>query len=369
VQTAHRPVVGFDKFPDVPWHLLDFEAYVERQNDTRNWKVRHKYPDPWKMPANEPLRGFSYFSSFGCPEPCTFCCSPMVTNRRWKAIPGMLLAERLLECKQRFEFNIVRFQDANFGVAEKRSNEFCEALIDSGERFFWNGTYEIETIARYKDASLDLIAEAGCHMVALGAEAGSQEQQTRIKKEIKVEDDHVGYALRKLNERGIQSGTSWIIGYPEETRESMEATIKMAAEMKRLFPQSASDIFPFRPIPGTEDYDTSVKLGYTPPATLAEWGSCIEYKYEFDDIGLPEDIIQTWKRYGVTATLYDGLAREGAGPVRKLLKSISAWRLERGIYDFPVEQKLYHLYVKLLGTKPGRVEEDATSGVTPHAPA
>jgi len=111
LQTAHRPVVGFDKFPDVPWHLLDFEAYVERQNDTRNWKVRHKYPDPWRMSPNEPLRGFSYFSSFGCPEPCTFCCSPMVTNRRWKALPGKLLAERLLECKERFNFNIVRFQD------------------------------------------------------------------------------------------------------------------------------------------------------------------------------------------------------------------------------------------------------------------
>ena len=29
----------------------------------------------------------------------------------------------------------MRFQDANFGVAERRSNEFCQALLDAG-RFY-----------------------------------------------------------------------------------------------------------------------------------------------------------------------------------------------------------------------------------------
>ena len=97
VYTDHRSVVGFDKIPDVPWHLIDFEEYVRLQNDPGPFKLRHKYPDPWGMKPGTPVRGFSYFSSFGCPEPCSFCCSPMVTGRRWKAIPGGVLAERLLE--------------------------------------------------------------------------------------------------------------------------------------------------------------------------------------------------------------------------------------------------------------------------------
>ncbi len=74
--------------------------------------MRHKYPDPWNLDPNVPVRGFSYYSSFGCPEPCTFCCSPLVTGRRWKAIPGKLLAERLLDLQDRFKFNVMRFQDA-----------------------------------------------------------------------------------------------------------------------------------------------------------------------------------------------------------------------------------------------------------------
>jgi radical SAM superfamily enzyme YgiQ (UPF0313 family) len=294
----------------------------------------------------------------------------MVTNRRWKAIPGTLLAERILEAHERFKFNVVRFQDANFGVAEKRSNEFCSALIAAKNQFWWNGTYEIETVARYKEESVDLLAQSKFHMAALGAEAGSKEQQERIKKEIDIEND-LEKALSRLNKRGIQSGVSWIIGYPGEDLASMNATLSVAADIKHKFPNSPSDIFPFRPIPGTEDFDAAVKLGYKAPQTLEEWGQCLEYKYSFDDIGLPFEVLQRWKRYGAAATFYDNLAHEGAGSVRKLMHKISGWRLKHKNYTFPVEQKLFHIYVRLTGqkTQAEMLRKDMTSGVTPNAPA
>jgi radical SAM superfamily enzyme YgiQ (UPF0313 family) len=368
VYTAHRNVVGFDKLPDPPWHLLDFERYVERQNHVGHHKVRHKYPDPWQWKPGTPYRGFSHFSSYGCPEPCTFCCSPSVTDRRWKAIPGPLLAEKILELHERFQFNVLRFQDANFGVAEKRSNDFCKGLIDAGSPFWWNGTYEIETIARYKEASVDLLAQAKMHMAALGAEAGSQEQQDRILKQVQIPD--IQKALQRLWDRGIQSGCSWIIGYPGETRESMVATIERAAEMKHKFPRSASDIFPFRAIPGTDDYESALKLGYGPPQTFEEWGSSLDYKFSVDDNHLPLDVFLLWKRYGVTSTFYDGLVDQGSGVLRGAMKRISGWRLKHGNYRFPVEQKLWHWYVKLTGqTSEKALKKDMTSGVTPHAPA
>jgi radical SAM superfamily enzyme YgiQ (UPF0313 family) len=368
VYTDHRPVIGFDKIPDVPWDLLEFEKYVALQNDP-TWKVRHKYADPWGWKPGTQMRGFSYYSSFGCPEPCTFCCSPMVTNRRWKAIPGPLLADRILELHDRFNFNVLRFQDANFGVHEKRSNEFCEGVIEAGSPFWWNGTYEIETIARYKDTSLDLLAKSGFHMAAMGAEAGSEEQQDRIKKKIKIEQD-LESSLRRLNERNIQTGVSWIIGYPSESRTSMEETLRVAADIKHKFPNSPSDIFPFRPIPGTEDFDAAVKLGYQPPERLSEWGQVLEYKYEFDDIGLPLELLLRWKRYGVCSTFYDSLANEGSDILRRMMRRISGWRLKKNNYSFPLEQKLFHMYVKMTGTRTqgDMIKKDMTPGVTPHAP-
>ena len=111
VYTDHREVVNFDKFHPVPWHLLEYERYTELQLRPTQKKVRHRFPLPGHWTPDNPPRAFSHFSSFGCPEPCTFCCSPAVTGRRWKAIPGKQLAEEIAELQDRFKFDVLRFQD------------------------------------------------------------------------------------------------------------------------------------------------------------------------------------------------------------------------------------------------------------------
>lgn len=368
--TAHRAVVGFESFPRVPWELLDFELYVDRQNNPGRAKIRHKLPLPHELRESKAqVRGFSFFSSYGCPEPCTFCCSPLVTGRRWKAIPGKQLADEIFALHDRYKFNVLRTQDANFGVAEKRSNEWCDALIENKAPFWWNGTYEIETIARYKEESCDRLRDSKCHLIVLGAEAGSQAQQAEIKKKIDL-DHNLEFALRRIYERDIQTGTTWIIGYPGESKESMLDTIRLAAQMKERFPGSASDIFPFRAIPGSEEFEKALAYGYQPPTTLEGWGSCLEYKYAYDDIGLPLDVLTAWKRYGATATFYDGYVREGSGLVRNALRKISGWRLRNGVYTLPLEQKAFDLYVRFTRqTEADKIRLDRTSGVTPNPSA
>jgi len=317
--------------------------------------VRHRFPLPGRWTPSNPPRGFSHFSSFGCPEPCTFCCSPLVTGRRWKAIPGRQLAEELAELQRRFKFDVLRFQDANWGVAEKRTKAFCEKLVELEVPIHWNGTIEIETIMRYKEPTLDLLEASKCHLLWLGAEAGTKEMQARIKKEIKIEN--IPLAIGALARRNIVPGTFWIIGYPGETRESMETTLRMAAAIKHEFPLAGSEVYPFRPIPGTEDFDAAVALGYRPPQDFHEWGKCFEYKYNSHNTPLPDDIRRTWSRYNNTAAIYDKHVSEGAPWMRDLLSKIAGWRLERGEYRFPIEQKLFDLYVRATGqTQPGALE-------------
>jgi len=357
VYTEHRPVVGFDKLEPVPWELLDYERYAYKQLNPGALKVRHRFPLPGPYTTNNLPRGFSFFSSFGCPEPCTFCCSPGVTARRWKAIPGRQLAEEIAELQQRFKFDVLRFQDANFGVAEKRTREFCEGLVDLNVPIYWNGTIEIETIMRYKESTLDLLEDSKCHLLWLGAEAGTPEMQERIKKFIKIE--HIPDAIGELCKRNIVPGTFWIIGYPGETQASMEATLREAAKVKHKYPLAGSDVYPFRPIPGTEDFDSAVKLGYSPPKTFEEWGACFEYKYNSQNTPLPESVRHTWMRYNNTAAIYDMHVREGPLWMRKLLSKAAGWRLRNGNYKFPLEQKMFDVYVRLTGqVQPGDNSEE-----------
>ena len=56
--------------------------------------------------------------------------------------------------------------------------------------------------------------------------------------------------------------------------------------------------------------------------------------------------------------------------MRVLMQRISGWRLRSQNFSFPVEHKLFHLYVKMMGyrTQADMLQLDQTSGVTPNAP-
>ncbi|MEY2808437.1 MAG: hypothetical protein RIR65_2854, partial [Planctomycetota bacterium] len=89
VKTEKRGVAGWDAIVErMPWHLIDIEPYREHQLRSRSHKDVLRMPTPPPMGERKPYFGITYFSSYGCPEPCTFCCSPIVTDRRWKAMPA-----------------------------------------------------------------------------------------------------------------------------------------------------------------------------------------------------------------------------------------------------------------------------------------
>ncbi|MEZ5973711.1 MAG: radical SAM protein [Planctomycetota bacterium] len=356
VKTERRGVAGWEEIPNVPWHLLDIEPYKQHQMRAKSARDVLRLPTPPWIGYGKPYFGITYFASYGCPEPCTFCCSPIVTGRRWKAIPGKALAEDIAELQQRFGFDMLRFQDANFGVAPKRTQEFCETLVDLNVPIWWNGTIEIETIMRYDTETLDLLEASKCHLLWLGAETGTAEMQDRIKKHIKI--DHIPKAIGELVKRNIVPGTFWIIGFPGETQESMEATLKQAAHTKFLYPIAGSDVYPFRPIPGTHDYREAIKLGYQPPKDFREWGDCFEYKYNSQNTPLPESVRHTWQRYNNTAAIYDMHIQEGPLWMRRLLSKMAGRRLKKGSYGFPIEQKLFDIYVKATGQGQPKAKAD-----------
>ncbi|MFT5059469.1 MAG: radical SAM superfamily enzyme YgiQ (UPF0313 family), partial [Planctomycetota bacterium] len=171
-------------------------------------------------------------------------------------------------------------------------------MVDLDADIWWSGTIEIETIMRYKDTTLDLLEESKYHLLWLGAAASSDgataAMQERIGKNIGI--DNIPIAIGELVKRKIVPGTFWIIGFPGKTQHSMEHTLKQAAHTKFLMPLAGSDVYPYRPIPGTPDFRTAVELGYKPPTNFAEWGDCFEYKLGSQDPPLPDSIRHTWQR-------------------------------------------------------------------------
>lgn len=341
--TDHRLVVGWDQIPNMPWHMLDIEPYRRHQLRAASAGDVLRMPTPEALGSGAPYFGITYYSSYGCPEPCTFCCSPEVTGRRWKAMPAERMLDDLQELKERWNFDVVRFHDANFGVSEKRVREFTEGMLDRGLKFWWNSFIETHSIKIYKPQTLDAMAASGMYIACIGAEAGDDETMKEIGKPI-FGDDNIHAAL-EMEKRGVQSSVTYIIGYPGESEASMMATIDQCRRLHNACPQARPTVWPFRPIPGTAMWNEAVELGYKGPSGLREWGSLGEYHMEETWPGhIPEQVLRARKMYQHFVTLAYGLARGKMGWWERRAQR----RLEDGSFlQGRVEAKAFDVYHRL----------------------
>ena len=129
----------------------------------------------------------------------------------------------------------------------------------------------------------------------------------------------------------------------------MEATLRQAARVKLLFPGSASEVYPFRAIPGTEDWDAARALGWDLPRTFREWGECFEWKWHTSGTPLPAGVARTWERYSRTAAFYDGFVTEGSGLARRATARLARWRLARHEYSLWIQNNLFDTWVRRSG--------------------
>jgi len=347
-KTSKRGVVGWESVLNCAWHLLDIEPYKTRQLEAGSHKHILRMPTPPAIGSRKPYFGITYFSSYGCPEPCTFCCSPIVTDRRWKAMPAERMLDDLSELQRRWGFDTVRFHDANFGVMKNRTEAFAKGMLARGLKFWWNAFIETHTILQSRPDQLDALAASGLYVAEIGAEAGTNEMMAKIGKPI-VDDDNIKAAV-EMDKRGVCASVTYIIGYPGETADSMLATIDQCRRLHVAAPQARPTVWPYRPIPGTAMWDEAVALGYQPPGRIEEWGSIGEYHLEETWPGkIPPHVAERRKLYQHYVTLSYGLARGRFGFWEKRAESRlreNNWKLgvlEARAFDVynRIERKLF----------------------------
>ncbi len=309
--TSKRNVVGWSQLTNCPWHLIDIEPYRSFQLAMPRKRVKERMPAP---PGYEgkPFFGISYFGSYGCPEHCDFCCSPGLTDLRWKAVPGQRMLEDLCELQARWGFQTVRFYDANWGVAEKRVRDFCGGLIDSDVRFNWYPLMQAHSICSFAEETLDMMADSGLYVINIGAETGDEERMRVIGKHKEL-DENLRAAI-ELDRRNIPAWMTHIIGFPGESAESMLRTINSCRHIASVCTTARPTVWPFRPIPGSELYAKALGLGYIPPKNIEAWGLMEDYHLNETWVGnIPPEVERARKLFEHFSTLKFGLAREHFG--------------------------------------------------------
>ncbi|MFX0000591.1 MAG: B12-binding domain-containing radical SAM protein [Candidatus Hodarchaeota archaeon] len=207
---------------------------------------------------------FTIMTSRGCPFGCSFCQVPGKDGLKWRYRSATNILEEIKEILKRNpnvkkvsgpegKRPIIFFVDDNFMVSIKRIEEICSKIIDEGIKIYWDSNARVDTIANISEELLDLLKKSGCLHLFLGVESGSEKTLKSYKKQIKKMD--ALKAAERLKRKGIYFTGAFMLGYIQETKSDLNATIQFA---KKMEPTIAA----FRiliPLPGTKIYEQYVK--------------------------------------------------------------------------------------------------------------
>ena len=213
---------ALDDYPMPAYHLVDFSKYFPALGSY------HRYP------------AINMLMTRGCPGKCTFCNSAFTTLRSRSAHS---MVEQIKLLREKYGIRQIQFYDDTFTVAKQRVLEFCELLIKDNVDITWTAYIRADC---FNEKMAEAMKKAGCHQVLIGIESGDD----RILESIRKPIDKKRYksTVKIAHDYGLEVRGSFIIGSPEETHESMQATLNFAKELD-------IDLFQLNimtPYPGTQ---------------------------------------------------------------------------------------------------------------------
>jgi radical SAM superfamily enzyme YgiQ (UPF0313 family) len=188
-------------------------------------------------------------ASRGCPEKCQFCTTPDTwgSKVRWRTPKSIY--EEIKYFKTKYNIGEIQFQDDTLTANQKHLFELCDYLKNiklpwctpNGIKINYHLQNQYEMFCRMK--------ESGCYQVTFACESGSQ----RVLDNIIRKNTNVSQFKKTIDnakKAGLFVHSFWIVGFPGETFEEMNETIKVAED-------SGADSFSLSilsPLPGTPIY-------------------------------------------------------------------------------------------------------------------
>jgi anaerobic magnesium-protoporphyrin IX monomethyl ester cyclase len=163
-------------------------------------------------------------SSRGCFYRCRFCTYHwLFPEVHYKSLE--VLRAELREIRRLGFVKHIRFTDDNFTANKARLKAVLQIMIEEEFDFTWSSFARASALT---PELVKLMKASGCEFVDMGIESGSQSILDDMDKKLKREQSIT--AIQMLNEHGIYSRGSFIIGYPGETRQTFSETIELINE-------------------------------------------------------------------------------------------------------------------------------------------
>lgn len=194
--------------------------------DTLPLPARHLLPLSRYQALGYPI---SIITSRGCPYSCIFCQGRRMVGNQVRKRSAVKIVDEIEQILS-YGINRINVADDLFASDKARVKEVCGEIQKRGLSFTWSAFARVNTVDL---ETLQTMKDTGCDSVSFGVESGNPEMLRRIRKKITL--DQVRQAVRLCNEAGMLAHTSFMVGLPGESPETLEETKQFAASLGSLY--------------------------------------------------------------------------------------------------------------------------------------
>jgi radical SAM superfamily enzyme YgiQ (UPF0313 family) len=238
--------IAFNKDDEVMVRDPNIKPYNFNLIGKPDWGLIQDFNKYWvQVPS---IRPWTFIISVkGCGMNCSFCTIAKIKP----ALRDVQMVGDEIEYLYRNRgIRYFSFFDATFNLHTGRAHDICQEIINrdlKGLKWYANIRANIS-----KELAIEM-KNAGCNGVSIGIESGSQQILDRANKKINIKQAEE--TIENLKKIGIKQYTSFILGLPGETIESMHETKQFILKTK----PTAFQVNSLVPYPRSELYNIAIK--------------------------------------------------------------------------------------------------------------
>ena len=298
IRTAARALIR--PLDSIPWPARarrDLEPYMAA------WRSRHGET------------ALQMVTSRGCPYHCTWCSKQVYGDTFRRRDPERVIDE-LESVRTEYDPDQIWFADDMFTINRRWVHRFSRAMVRRRAQVPFYLIGRPESLDAPMVAAL---AEAGLTRMYLSAESGAQHVLDAMRKEDTVED--IRRASRLLRAHGVELGVFVMLGYPGESAQDVDATLRMLHDIT----PDVTLLSVAHPMRGTAFYDeVQDRLGEPDAAWVEANGGRLPFRKDYSERFYHYAQRMIWAETGLVQRLR-------GGPVdAEVLRLAGRWAVWRG---------------------------------------
>lgn len=224
-----KPIEDLDELPFPAWDLID----------------RNRY----RMPFTG-RRFLLVATARGCPHRCTFCADRTYYGNRLRTRSPQKVVDELEFNKREYEIDEFLFWSESFTINRNFATSVAQEIIERNLKIRWVCNSRVDDVDK---EMLKKFKEAGCWMIGYGVESGNQRVLDSVKKGTTIQQTINAVNLAKA--AGLEVTAHCMVGFPEDTKETIRETIKFVKGLNIDFVQFYCAV----PFPGSELFEKAKK--------------------------------------------------------------------------------------------------------------